>query len=248
MARRLFYARIECGGRAIVDGDTAVHMRRVLRVETGQKYELSDGERLYLAQISGFARDNVEFRILEELPARREGARIVLYAALVKFDRFEWIIEKATELGVSRLVPIVAARSEAGLEKAALKRHARWSRIAEESGQQCRRLRAMAIDTPMDFAATLRTTHALRFMLDENCGSPLLDCLQAGSGEIAVLTGPEGGWTPEERANALAAGWTPATLGEQVLRAETAALAALSQIQGWWWAKTLQLPATEDRP
>jgi 16S rRNA (uracil1498-N3)-methyltransferase len=233
----LFYARAERGGRAIVDGDTAAHMRRVLRVETGQKYELSDGERLYLAEITGFGQGSVEFRVIEDLPARREGARIILYAALVKFDRFERLIEKATELGAGRLVPVVTARSEAGLEKAALKRLPRWNRIAEESGQQCRRLRTMRVDAPLDFASVLHATHPLRLLLDEDGGSPLLKCLRPAIGEIAVLTGPEGGWTPSERAAAQAAGCISATLGEQLLRAETAAIAALSLIQGWWWAE-----------
>jgi len=231
-----------------VDGDTAAHLRRVLRAETGQKYELSDGERLYLAEVAGFSPGSVEFRILAELPARREGARIILYASLVKFDRFEWIIEKATELGVSRLVPVASARSETGLEKAALKRWARWSRISQESGMQCRRVRPMTVDSPLGYSEAIRNKHSLRLMLDEDGGSALLHCLGNESGEIAVLTGPEGGWTTEERAEALGGGWTPVTLGEQLLRAETAAMAALSLIQGRWWAQATEPAATENRP
>ncbi len=237
MARRLFYVRAVRDGRAIVDGEAAAHLRRVLRVETGQKYELSDGERLYLAEIAGFGQGSVEFSIIEQLPPRSPGACIILYATLLKFDRFEWMIEKATELGAGRLVPLVTARSEVGLEKAAFKRLPRWNRIAEESGQQCRRLRAMTVDPPLDFASVLGAPHPQRLLLDESATAPLLTLLRSTPGEIALLTGPEGGWTPPERAAAQTAGWLPATLGQSVLRAETAALAALGLVQGWFWAQ-----------
>jgi 16S rRNA (uracil1498-N3)-methyltransferase len=233
----LFYVSAVRGGRAIVGGDAAVHLRRVLRVETGQKYELSDGEHFCLAEITGFGQGTVEFSILEQLPPRSPGACIILYAALLKFDRFEWLIEKATELGAARLVPLVTARSEAGLEKAALKRLPRWNRITEESGQQCRRLRAMTIDPPREFAAVFGQPHPQRLLLDESATTPLLTILRSPPSEIALLTGPEGGWTPPERAAACSAGWLPATLGQPVLRAETAALAALSLVQGWFWAQ-----------
>jgi 16S rRNA (uracil1498-N3)-methyltransferase len=243
----LFYARAVHGGRAIVDGDAAMHMRRVLRVEAGQKYELSDGERLYLAEITGFGQGTVEFRVLEPLPPRSPGASLVLYAALLKFDRFEWMIEKATELGAGRLVPLVTARSEAGLEKAALKRLPRWLRIAEESGQQCRRLRAMIVNPPLEFASALGAPHSQRLLLDEDGTAPLLTILRSTPGEIALLTGPEGGWTSQERAASHDAGWSPATLGQSVLRAETAALAALSLVQGWFWAQAaLENPSGEN--
>ena len=237
MARRLFYVHAVHGGRAIVDGDSAAHLRRVLRVQAGQKYELSDGERLYLAEIAGFGLGSVEFSIIEQLPPRSPGACIILYAALLKFDRFEWMIEKATELGAGRLVPLVTARSEAGLEKAALKRLPRWNRIAEESGQQCRRLRAMPVAAPLHFASVLAAPHSQRLLLDEDGTAPLLTILRSVPGEIALLTGPEGGWTAPERIAARDAGWLAATLGQSVLRAETAALAALSLVQGCFWAQ-----------
>lgn len=243
----MFYAHEVRAGRAFVTGESAEHLRRVLRVEAGQKYELSDGARLYLAEIAGFGPGTVEFRVLEELPARRQGAAIVLYAALLKFDRFEWMIEKATELGAGRLAPVVTERSEAGLEKDALKRLPRWNRIAEESGQQCRRLRAMTVDAPLDLASVLRASHPQRLLLDENGAAPLLTVLRSTSAEIALLTGPEGGWTQRERATAHDAGWIPASLGEQVLRAETAALAALSVIQGWFWVQAAADPPAEEK-
>ncbi len=242
----MFYSSEVRAGRAVISGQSAEHLRRVLRVEAGQKYELSDGARLYLAEIAGFGPGTVEFRILEELSARRPGASMVLYAALVKFDRFEWLIEKAAELGAGRVVPVVTARTEAGLEKAAIQRLPRWNRIAEESGQQCRRIRALNVEAPLELAEVLRADHVQRVLLDEGGAAPLLTVLRSTPGEIALLTGPEGGWTPPERAAALAAGWTPAALGEQILRSETAALASLSLIQGWFWAQTASKPPTTE--
>jgi len=239
----MFYAGDVSRGHARVEGETAQHLRRVLRAEPGQRYELSDGRRLYLGEVTGFARDAVEFKIVEELPARRGGARVVLYAALLKFDRFEWLIEKATELGTPRLVPVVAARSDTGLEKAAVSRLARWRRIAMESGQQCRRVSPMEIDAPRALGTVLASSHPVRLFLDEDGGAPLLARLSLAAAsapeetEIALLAGPEGGWAPSERSTTVDAGWTSIFLGDQVLRAETAALAALSIVQAWWWGR-----------
>jgi 16S rRNA (uracil1498-N3)-methyltransferase len=236
----MFYADATRDGGAKIEGETAEHLRRVLRVEPGQRYELSDGVRLWLAEVSGFGKARVEFRLLEELPARRPGAEIALFAALVKFDRFEWIVEKASELGVRELVPVLAARCEAGLDKAAAKRVARWRRIAGESGQQSRRVAPMRVAEPAPLSAVVGREFALRVFLDEAGGAPLAslldapDATQAGCG---VLLGPEGGWTDAERQAVREATWRPVTLGEQILRAETAAIAALSIVQGAYWRR-----------
>ncbi len=237
MARRLFYADEVRGSRAWIRDETAEHLRRVLRVELGQQFEISDGQRIYLASVSELLKAAVEFDLLEVLPARRRGAHITVLAALVKFDRFEWMLEKCSELGVSALTPFIAARSEAGLDKAAAKRRSRWARICEESGQQCRRLQPMTVGECVGFEAAARCASRERLLLDESGGVPLLNCLPQAIGEIALLIGPEGGWADRERTLALASGWTAVTLGESILRAETAAIAAVSQIQGKWWSE-----------
>jgi 16S rRNA (uracil1498-N3)-methyltransferase len=237
VSRRIFYAEPARNGRAIVQGPTAEHLRRVLRAEPGQQYEISDGTKLYLAEIDAISKEAVEFVLLGELPARRLGADITLYAALVKFDHFEWMIEKAAELGVKRLVPVAAARSEKGLDVAALKRVERWRRIAEESGQQARRVSPIGIAEPCTLSAALRVAGGSRLFLDEECHAPLLAHLTDRSSNIHVLSGPEGGWTEKERSEAAGSGWNLVSLGELILRAETAALAAVSMIQGWWWTQ-----------
>jgi 16S rRNA (uracil1498-N3)-methyltransferase len=233
----MFYADETGAGRARILGEKAEHLRRVLRVEVGQQYEISDHESLYLGRVCAVPKGSVEFELTEVLPARRQGAQITVFAALVKFDRFEWMLEKCSELGVAAVVPIMAARSEAGLDKAAAKRHPRWVRICEESGQQCRRVRPMELTPCTDFAAAIITAVGRRLFLDEAGGLPLLSDIRQATEPYVICAGPEGGWTEQEREQTLAAGWQATTLGENILRAETATLVAVSQIQGQWWSQ-----------
>src|SRR6266404_1190482 len=124
-----------------MEDDAAHHLGRVLRAQTGQLYELSDGERVWLGRIDKVGRDRVEFALLEELPAPQPSLHLTLLLAVVKFDMFEWAIEKATELGVATIVPLAAARSERVLLSAAAKRAERWKKILLEASQQSRRVR-----------------------------------------------------------------------------------------------------------
>lgn len=229
MARRLFYAQEWKSGKAFLRGETAEHLRRVLRAERGQLYELSDGQRLWLARIEAFAKETVEFSLIEELPAVRQPAPIHLLASLFKFDHFEWMIEKATELGVERITPVASLRSEKGLDAAAEKRRARWEKIAREAGQQSRRLRPPEIGPVISFKEALKTEAETRFFLDEDEDAPpILSVLTNPAAPAAFLCGPEGGWDPREREAAQHAAWQPVSLGPLILRAETAALAALA--------------------
>jgi 16S rRNA (uracil1498-N3)-methyltransferase len=231
MARRLFYAQEWKSGKAFLRGETAEHLRRVLRAERGQLYELSDGERLWLARVEAFGRETVEFTLIEQLPAAREHAPIHLLASLFKFDHFEWMIEKATELGVERITPVVSLRSEKGLDRAAEKRRARWEKIAREAGQQCRRLRPPEIGGVIRLEDALKTAAESRLFLDEGEDAPpILSMLAQPAGSAALLCGPEGGWDPRERHAAREAGWQRVSLGPTILRAETAAVAAVAVI------------------
>ena len=122
MARRRFFVDRITRGEAEITGDDAAHLSRVLRVEPGQRYEISDGESLYLAEISLAAKSRVHFRVLESIPYEEPALHVALIVSLIKFDRFEWIVEKATELGATSIVPWNAQRSEKGLHLAAEKR------------------------------------------------------------------------------------------------------------------------------
>src|ERR1700676_3005739 len=122
-----------------MEGEAAHHLGRVLRAQPGQLYELSDGERVWLGRGESVGRERVEFALVEILEGYHPKLEGRLLLAVVKFDAFEWALEKATELGVSRIVPLAAGRSEKGLLAAAEKREARWKKILLESSQQSRR-------------------------------------------------------------------------------------------------------------
>jgi 16S rRNA (uracil1498-N3)-methyltransferase len=232
MRRRFFVDQVR-NGHARLAGEDARHLTRVLRVEPGQRYEISDNRDVYLAEVETAHKESVIFRTLEQLAPEAATPSVTLCAALIKFDRFEWIVEKATELGVSEIVPVEATRSERGLERAAGKRLDRWRKIALEASQQARRARLPQICEPVALEDALASTVTHRFVLDERAqGNSLGSALpQTETDGIAILTGPEGGWTDEERASFTSAGWTPVSMGPLILRAETAAIAALAIIR-----------------
>jgi 16S rRNA (uracil1498-N3)-methyltransferase len=235
MARRRFFVDEIHAGHARIEGDEAHHLTRVLRVEKGQKFEISDDESVYLAEVEAAHKSLVEFVVLERLACPEDAVAIRLYASLVRFERFEVIIEKATELGVSMVIPVIAERSEKGLEQAVSKRLTRWKRIAREASEQSRRLRLPRLEEPVRFSEALADTAPYRFFLDEGEAPPILTMLPAAlnaTESIALLTGPEGGWTDRERA-AASDGWSAVSLGPQILRAETAAVASLAIVNAW---------------
>ena len=231
MARRRFFVAQVRNGRAELSGEEARHLTRVLRVEPGQQYEISDNQRAFLAEVETARKEHVAFRILEPLDPEPPEPPVTVLAALIKFDHFELLIEKATELGASAIIPVIATRTEHGLERAAQKRIDRWRRIAQEASQQSRRTRLPEIGAPEPFVRALECDAGLRLFLDEERqGAPVGSVARSGE-SVSVLVGPEGGWTDEERSAATAAGWTAVSLGPRILRAETAAIAALVVVQ-----------------
>jgi 16S rRNA (uracil1498-N3)-methyltransferase len=232
MARRRFFVDEIRGGQAELHGDEARHLTRVLRVEAGQQFEISDNTSAYLAEIAEARGQRVVFRVVSPLESVASPVRITLCAALIKFDKFEWIVEKATELGVERILPVEATRSEKGLFEASRKRSERWERIAREASQQSRRTTLPEILPAARFDTALRTEADLRLFLEEETAPPFLRAANERATSATLLLGPEGGWTDREREAATMAGWAPVSLGPQVLRAETAAVAALALIVG----------------
>ena len=232
MRRRFFVEEFE-EQRAIVRGDKAHHLGVVLRAQIGQLYELSDGTRVWLGRIENVARDRVEFTLLEEMPTNESSLQIKLLLSVVKFDSFEWAIEKATELGVTSIVPLAAARSEKGLLAAVEKRSERWRKIILEAAQQSRRVRLPVLQpVAKPEAAFLGRDDQLGIFLSERGEAPpLRDVLKTTSKSDAVLAiGPEGGWTEEEVDSAMKAGFCEASLGKLILRTETAVVAALASL------------------
>ena len=236
MRRRFFVEKFE-GNYAALHGDSAEHLGRVLRAEPGQLYELSDGRRVWLGRIERVAvskrgGSRIEFALVEPIAAREPSLEIQLLIALVKFDRFEWCVEKATELGVTSIVPLAAARTDKPLLAAAGKRHARWERILLESAQQARRLRPPlmeTVSTPEKAFAVCSAGWRKILLSERQDAPPFRQALHSGGGTAAALAvGPEGGWTDEEIGSARAAGFMEASLGSNILRTETAVLASLA--------------------
>lgn len=232
MPRRFFVEQFGAG-TCVIEGETAHHLGRVLRAQRGQLYELSDGQRVWLGRIEHAGRDRVEFALVEELPAQQPALQVTLLLSIVKFDAFEWALEKATELGVTAIVPLAAARSGKALLTAAPKRYERWKKILLEASQQSRRLRPPRLETlarPQEaFAARGET---IRVVMSEQSDTPSLRAvLSSLDGKKAALAiGPEGGWFEEELASAEKFGFRPASLGKLILRTETAVVASLAAL------------------
>src|SRR5579864_6379038 len=238
--RRRFFVQEFAAGSAILRGEAAQHLGRVLRAETGQLYELSDGQYVWLARTESVGRDEIRFSLVDELPVPAASVRIELLPAIVKFDRFEWALEKATELGAEEIAPLAADRSEKGLIAAAGKRAERWKRILAESAQQARRLCIPALRDAAKPRDAFRASAApFKLLLSERAGAkPLRDVLEPvaalhsedDDARVAIAFGPEGGWTDAEFASADACGFVEAALGTNILRTETAVCAALAAV------------------
>lgn len=228
-------------GAAVLRGDAAHHLGRVLRAEPGQLFELSDTESVWLARAERVGRDSIEFKLVEPLPAPVSRLRITIFLSIVKFDRFEWALEKATELGADEIVPLAAERSEKGLVSAAAKRAARWEKIIFEAAQQARRLRVPALGKAAPASRVFgNASDGIRLLLSERSGArPMREVLGtsatlAGEGKIlpvVLAIGPEGGWTDAEISAATAASFSEISLGAAILRTETAVCAALAAVQ-----------------
>jgi 16S rRNA (uracil1498-N3)-methyltransferase len=242
MARRRFFVNEVRNGVAAIAGEEAAHLTRVLRVEQGQKFEISDNQRVWLAEVTSARKSLVEFAVLEDVEPGSQLYPIHLYAALFKFDRFEWMVEKVTELGIERIIPVETDRSEHGLFAAANKRAERWRRIAKEASQQSRRTRVPEIAVPVRLRSL--TPSGSRIFLDELPGTPPLQISEDWRSDqpLAILLGPEGGWTEEERSTLLEGGWQSASLGPTVLRAETAAIAAVAVAVNEWSRRESRAP------
>jgi 16S rRNA (uracil1498-N3)-methyltransferase len=228
MTRRRWIADQFDEEHAWLKGQNALHLARVLRARAGQEFDILCGGRLRAGTIVSVAEDLVEFALGEERKQAPERETI-LVAAIYKFDRLEWAIEKCTELGLTRMIPMVARRTDARLAAAAAKRVERWRRIAHEAAQQSRRIAEPRIEEPVKLQEALAVEAEARLLLnEEETGTRMRDALRGVTGAVAFAVGPEGGWTAEEVDGFVAAGWRSVTLGPSVLRAETAAMAAMA--------------------
>jgi 16S rRNA (uracil1498-N3)-methyltransferase len=230
MTRRRFIADEVSGDRAALVGEHADHLVRVLRARVGQEFNVATGEVVRRGRITFVSIEDkrVEFDLGEDVSSAGL-AEITLVLAVFKFDRMEWAIEKCTELGVSRIVPVIARRTVSHLGAASLKRVERWQRIARQAAEQSRRAGPPEIAAPLKVAEVLNFPGASRIVLAESEERTLLrDVVKpdAANPGVALAVGPEGGWTEGELQSFQLAGWTSVSLGATILRAETAAMAA----------------------
>ncbi|HYX28404.1 MAG TPA: 16S rRNA (uracil(1498)-N(3))-methyltransferase [Pyrinomonadaceae bacterium] len=246
MTRRRFYAAPEAfssdATSAILNDDETKHLRQVLRLKIGAEVYVFDGEgREFRAQIQQIARNSTQLIIIEEAePASPESClHLTLAVALLKGEKFDLVLQKLTELGVTHVVPLITSRAGVRIrsDADALRKLDRSRRIALEATKQCGRARLMTIEKPTSFAemiARADKTGGLRLMFAERAGESLAAASEQVTSvpdHVSALTGPEGGWTDDEIDQARAARWRIVTLGSRIMRAETAAIACSALLQ-----------------
>ena len=228
MTRRRWIADEVSGSRAALVGEHAAHLARALRARVGQEYDIAAGGRVRRGRVTAVNEQRVEFELGEDVAASPD-LPLTLLLSIFKFDRMEWAIEKLTELGAARLVPVIARRTDARLAQAASKRVERWRKIAREAAEQSRRAVAPEIAAPARLREAAGGVDGLRIFLDESEEKVTLKQALRGHAPgqaVALAFGPEGGWTEDEVKLLAEAGWKAASLGHRILRAETAAIAA----------------------
>ena len=229
---------------------TARHVQ-VLRLQPNDEITLFNGQGgEFKAVVTHMGRSDVSVRVGEQSHIERElNMGVHLWSGITANERMDWLLEKATELGATTLLPITAERSVLKLKgERADKKLAHWQAIAVASSEQCGRNRVLQVGTPVNLSQAIAQLsvaplQAARWVLSLASGTrSLQEMMQtlktskdgdAKRGEIILLSGPEGGLSPSEEAQAIAAGFVPVSLGHRVLRAETAPVAVLSALSCW---------------
>ncbi|MCM3902750.1 MAG: 16S rRNA (uracil(1498)-N(3))-methyltransferase [Pyrinomonadaceae bacterium] len=246
MTRRRFYAQPNAFSSDLksltLQAEEARHLRDVLRLRPGDRVHVFDGAgKEFECSIEESRKDTARLQVLAEVePARSESPlQLTLAVALLKSDKFDLVVQKATELGVARVVPVATKLADIRLrdDSDAHKRVTRWQRIALEASKQSGRALVPEVTPPISFPELVQTEDAAgqrRLMFSERDGQSLLEMeniLDADQRQVLALVGSEGGWTDEEISLARDNNWGVVTLGGRTLRAETAAIAATVLLQ-----------------
>ena len=230
---RVFSALVLRAGMEIeLDDNAHRHVARVLRLAVGDALTLFNGDGFdYVGEIGFCDRRSTRVRILSrEAPGNESPLHLTLFAALLKGEAMDRVMQKAVELGVSRIVPVAAARSEAlPAGERRDKKLAHWQGVIVASAMQCGRAVLPALDEITPLAAVLNATDGLRWIFSPH-HAPTVDA-PASADRLSLLIGPEGGFTPDEVAAAQSAGWFIQRLGPRILRADTAATVAIARAQ-----------------
>lgn len=214
-------------------GAEAHHLRDVMRLSLGDEVRIFDGQGTEAAgRITALSDTDVELELSDIQTMSREASfPIVLGTAVPKGDRFDWLVEKAVELGVSRLVPLITHRSVVNPGEGKMER---MRRIVIEASKQCGRSVLMEVSAPTRWEEFVRRDFSgARTLIADPTGIELAPVPDRQDRRIVLAVGPEGGFTPEEREHALQAGATPVSLGPRILRIETAALALTARLTAY---------------
>jgi 16S rRNA (uracil1498-N3)-methyltransferase len=236
VTRRRWIADTWDEATASLEGNQAAHLIRVLRAQPGMEFDVVAGGRVWHSVVAGITGDSVRFNLVAEVEAD-PALPVTLLLSVFKFDRMEWAIEKATELGAACILPVIARRSEKHLAQAAAGRVERWRRLALEASKQARRSDVLRIEDPLPLKTAVQgDAQAVRLVLAEQERSTTLrhalsEALDAAGDDVPAIrmaVGPEGGWAAEEEALFDTENWKPVSLGPRILRAETAAITAMA--------------------
>lgn len=229
--RRFFAPEADPDREIALSAEDAHHLLRVLRLGAGDEIVLFDGRgHAYRAVVTRCGRRSAFARCLELLPSRESPLDLWIAVAAPKGEALSWMIQKLTELGANRVTPLLAERTVS--RGTSVKRIERCRRVAAEACKQSGRSHLPAIDPPISLSALLETALPATRVLASPRGDSTLPAIRPAS--CVALVGPEGGWTPEEEANALKAGFQPLRMGPRTLRVETAAIAVATLLQ-WQW-------------
>ena len=224
-------------GQAVLEGADVNHMKNVLRMRQGEEVKISDGEgKVYRCRVGAYEDGRAVLDILEELETDTElPSEIWLFQGLPKGDKMDWIVQKAVELGVYRIVPFRASRSVVKLdEKKAGKKCGRWQTVAKGAAEQSGRGLIPEVGQVQDFREALRTAGSLdRILIPYELERGMAETVKviediAPGQSVGIFIGPEGGFEKEEIGLAVQHGAVPVSLGKRILRTETAGLTALS--------------------
>lgn len=243
MTRRRFYAPPEAFSAdqksATLSAEETRHLRNVLRLKPGAEIYVFDGVgHEFRCQVKTVARDATDVMVIEQVDAAQpeSSLALTLAVALLKGEKFDLVIQKATELGVTRIVPVIASRADVKLsgEKDSERKTVRWQRIALEATKQCGRAALTTIERPNTFEKLIESSDKRCLMFAEREGNSLATALaeiRLSDANVTAVVGPEGGWNEDEIDHARNAGWQIVTLGGRILRAETAAIVIATLLQ-----------------